>query len=155
MALAFKSSLVVFTGLGLGWWLYGRRPRKTADEPDVLEQARPDIWALLRNKYFVDELYEVTVIRLNAWFAGLSDLLDRWVFGGVVRLVSYLTLGVAWVDRVFDEFVINLGFDGGCEGLRRSGGLFSRLQAGRVQPYLRLLGLGVVALVVILIVWRN
>ncbi|MCU0789108.1 MAG: NADH-quinone oxidoreductase subunit L, partial [Verrucomicrobia bacterium] len=144
MALAFKSSLVVFTGLGLGWWLYGRRPRKTADEPDVLEQARPDIWALLRNKYFVDELYEVTVIRLNAWFAGLSDLLDRWVFGGVVRLVSYLTLGVAWVDRVFDEFVINLGFDGGCEGLRRSGGLFSRLQAGRVQPYLRLLGLGVV-----------
>jgi NADH-quinone oxidoreductase subunit L len=155
LALALKSAVIVFAGLGLGWWLYGWRTRKTAEEADVLEQARPDVWALLKNKYFVDELYELTVIRLNAWFAGFCDLLDRWVFGGVVQLVSYLTLGVAWVDRVFDEFVINLGFDGGCEGLRRSGGLFSRLQAGRVQPYLRLLGLGVVALVVVLIVWRN
>jgi len=155
VALAVKSSLVVFSGIGLGWWLYARRLRQTATEPDVLEKSRPDIWALLKNKYFVDELYEVSVIRLNAWFARFCDLLDRWVFGGVVQGVAFLTVGLAWVDRVFDEFVINLGFDGGCRSLRESGGWFSRLQAGRVQPYLRSLGLGVVILVVILVFWRN
>lgn len=154
VALAFKSAVIVFAGIGLGWWCYGRLSRKTPDEPDVLEKASPDVWALLKNKYFVDELYEHTVIRLNAWFARFCDFLDRFVFNGVVQLVAYLMLGVSWVDRMFDEFVINLGFDGGCEGLRRSGGLFSRLQAGRVQPYLRLLGLGVVVLL-FLLMWGS
>lgn len=155
LALAAKSALIVFAGIGLGWWWYGRKPRVSTDEPDVLETARPDLWALLKNKYFVDEFYERTVIRLNGWFARFSDLLDRWVFGGLVELFSYITQGVAWVDRAIDEFVINLGFDGGCRGLRRSGGIFSRIQAGRVQAYLRLLGLGVVVLVAVLILWRN
>jgi len=155
LALAAKSALIVFGGIGLGWWLYGRRPRTTADEPDVMETVRPDVWALLKNKYFVDELYEVTVIWLNARFARLCDWLDRWVLGGAVQLVAYLAVGIAWLDRLIDEFVINLGFDGGCRSLRQSGGIFARLQAGRVQPYLRLLGLGVVILVVVLLFSRT
>jgi hypothetical protein len=69
--------------------------------------------------------------------------------------VGLVTIGVAWVDRVFDEFVINLGFDSGCKGLKSSGGALSRLQAGRIQPYLRIIGLGVVLLVIALIVARN
>jgi hypothetical protein len=63
--------------------------------------------------------------------------------------------GLAWVDRVFDEFVINLGFDGGCRALKESGKGFSRVQAGRVQPYIRILGAGVVLLVIALALWRN
>jgi NADH-quinone oxidoreductase subunit L len=153
LGLMMISTLVVFTGLGLGWRLYGRRRRKTATEPDPLEVARPDIFALLKNKYFVDELYEMTVIRWNAWLGRAADFADRWVFGGVVQLIAWLTVGVAWVDRVVDEFLINLGFDAGCEGMRRSGGLLSRLQSGQVQTYLRVLGLGVVLLIVVLI-WR-
>ncbi len=155
LSLAIKSSVVVFAGLGLGWWLYGRTPRDTAGEADVLETARPDVWALLSEKYFVDELYEATVIRLNAWFSRCCDLWDRWVLGGAVQVVSYLAVGLAWMDRVIDEYLINLGFDGGCKGLRGSGGFFARLQAGRVQPYLRVMGLGVVLLVVMLLIWAN
>ncbi|MEY4387646.1 MAG: hypothetical protein RLY20_2929, partial [Verrucomicrobiota bacterium] len=34
--LMIASSLIVFAGLGLGWWLYGKRQRKTAEELDVL-----------------------------------------------------------------------------------------------------------------------
>ena len=54
--------MIVFAGLGLGWWLYGRKPIENADEPDALEKLPPDIFTLLRNKYCVDELYEMTVI---------------------------------------------------------------------------------------------
>jgi NADH-quinone oxidoreductase subunit L len=155
LSLAFKSAVIVLAGLGLGWWIYGRNSRSRAEAPDVLEAARPDVWALLHNKYFVDELYEATVIRLNAWFARCCDGWDRWVLGGVVQLVSYLALGLAWVDRVVDEYLINLGFDGGCGGLRGSGGLLARLQAGRVQHYLKGMGGGVVVLMVVLLIWAE
>jgi NADH-quinone oxidoreductase subunit L len=152
LPLMVTSSLIVFIGLGLGWWLYGKRRRKTAAEPDVLEVARPDLFALLKNKYFVDELYEHTVIRFNAWFAAACDFFDRWVWGGVVLLVAGVTIGLAWVYRVTDEFVVNLGFDAGCEGIRRGGGEMSRLHTGRVQTYLRVLGVALVVLI-LLLVW--
>ena len=69
----------------------------------------------------------------------------------MVTIISYLTLGFSLVSRAFDEFVINLGFDQSCDGVSRSGRLMSRLQDGRVQNYLRILGLGLVALVLFLI----
>ena len=56
-----------------------------------------------------------------------------------------------WVNRAFDEFVINLGFDQSCDGVSRSGKLMSRLQDGRVQSYMRIIGIGLVALVLFLI----
>jgi NADH-quinone oxidoreductase subunit L len=152
LPLMVTSSLIVFIGLGLGWWLYGKRQRKAAAEPDVLEVARPDLFALLKNKYFVDELYEHTVIRFNAWFAAACDFFDRWVWGGVVLLVAGVTIGLAWLYRVTDEFVVNLGFDAGCEGIRRGGGEMSRLHTGRVQTYLRVLGVALVVLI-LLLVW--
>jgi NADH-quinone oxidoreductase subunit L len=155
LALAFNSAVVVVIGLGLGWWLYGRKSPKSADEPDALERIRPDIFALLKHKYFVDELYGVTVVWFNRWWAWFADALDRWVFSGAVWLVSYLAVALAWVDRLFDEFVINLGFDSGCEALRRSGGVFSLLQSGRVQTYLRVMGVGVVVLILVLIWGRS
>jgi NADH-quinone oxidoreductase subunit L len=155
LGLMGASALIVFTGLGLGWWFYGKRPRKTAAEPDVLEVARPDIFALLKNKYFVDELYEATVIRFNAWFARACDFADRWIWGGAVLLVSGITVGLAWLYRVTDEFVVNLGFDAGCEGIRRGGGGLSKLHTGRVQTYLRVLGVALVVLVIFLVWGRK
>ncbi len=88
-----SSAVIVFTGLGLGWLLYGKRQRKTVEEKDVLEATQPFIFKLLENKYYIDELYEATVIRFNAFAAWLCDFADKWIFGGAVLLVKYLTLG--------------------------------------------------------------
>ena len=122
LGLMLASAVIVFTGLGLGWWLYGRRLRKTAEEPDVLQVAQPVVFRLLENKYFVDEIYEATVIRFNAWAARFCDFLDRWIWGGVVLLVTWVTLGLSRLYRFTDEFVVDLGFDTGCETLREGGG---------------------------------
>ncbi len=83
---AFKSRRL--RGLGLGWWLYGRRPVRSADQPDALERFQPEVLALLRRKYYVDEIYEASVIRFNAWGARACDWLDYWVWNGVVQLVA-------------------------------------------------------------------
>jgi NADH-quinone oxidoreductase subunit L len=151
LGLMAVSSVVVFTGLGFGWWLYGRLPVRSADQPDALERFQPEVFALLRRKYFVDEIYEASVIRFNAWGARVCDWLDYWVWNGVVQLLSLLVVGFAWLNRFLDEHVVNPGFDEGCRRLTKGGTLMSRLQGGHVQTYLRLVGVALAVLVLILI----
>jgi NADH-quinone oxidoreductase subunit L len=145
------SSVVVIAGLGLGWWLYGRLAVRSADQPDALERFQPEVFELLRRKYFVDEVYEATVIRFNAWGARACDWLDYWAWNGVVQLLSLLVVGFAWLNRSLDEYVVNPGFDEGCRRLTKGGTLMSRLQGGQVQTYLRLIGVALAVLVLFLI----
>ena len=81
---------------------------------------QPEIFALLRRKYFVDEIYEASVIRFNAWWARACDWLDYWVWNGVVQLLSLLVVGLAWLNQFLDEYVVNPGFDEGCRRLTKA-----------------------------------
>jgi NADH-quinone oxidoreductase subunit L len=145
------STVVVFLGIGLGWWLYGRKPITDADERDVLERAQPDIFHLLKRKYFIDEAYEWSFVQLNAWWAKTCAWLDNVIVSGAVQLCSYVVLGLSAVNRAIDDFVINLGFDQGCRGVGIGGKLISRLQNGRIQNYLRVVGIALAVLVLFLI----
>jgi len=143
------SSAIVFLGIGLGWWLYGRQP--LSGEMDILERMRPDVFGLLRRKFYVDEIYDFCFVRFNAWWSRFCDLLDTWLWNGVVQLVSYLVIGLSWVNRFFDEYVVNRVFDEGCRRISGGGDLMSRLQDGRVQNYLRIIGIALTVLVLFLI----
>ncbi|MES2393557.1 MAG: NADH-quinone oxidoreductase subunit L [Acidobacteriota bacterium] len=145
------SSMIVLVGIGLGWALYGRRPITSATAPDVLEAAQPQVFGVLNHAFYVDAFYKATFVRLNDWAAAISDWFDRWVWSGVVQVVSYSTLGFAWFDNFVDTNVVNGGFDEGCETVSRGGKLLSLLQNGRAQSYLRMIGLALIVLVVILL----
>jgi NADH-quinone oxidoreductase subunit L len=151
LTIMLSSTGILFAGFGLGWWFYGRKPIEGFDAPDALERVQPRIFNILRNGFFVDKFYEATFIRFNEWFAHVCDWLDRWVWGGAVRVVSYLVLGVSVLDRSIDVTVVNPGFDRGCQSVTRSGRILSRLQNGRTQNYLRMVGIAFVALVLFLI----
>jgi NADH-quinone oxidoreductase subunit L len=151
VSLLVVSSVIVFLGLGLGWWFYGRKPLAKADQPDALEKLRPDLYKVLENKYWIDELYEHSIIAFNAWWSKVCDFLDTWIWGGAVQLVSYLVVGLSWVNRVCDEYVVNLGFDEGCRRVSLGGRIMSRLQNGRIQNYLRVIGIALVVLAIWLI----
>ena len=144
------STAVVFLGIGLGWWLYGRKPIATGDEADVLERAQPDIYHLLKRKYFIDEIYQWSFVQLNAWWAKTCAWLDDVIVGGAVQLCSYLVLVLSALNRLIDEKVVNPGFDQGCRGVGLGGKLMSRLQDGRVQNYLRAIGVALAVLVLFL-----
>jgi NADH-quinone oxidoreductase subunit L len=146
------SSVIALVGICAGWWFYGRRPLEGAEEVDPVERLRPDIYGVLRNKYYIDEVYEVTVVRLNAWWARACNWLEFWVWNGLVRVAGYVVLGLSWVNRAIDEHMVNLGFDRGCEGIAQGGGWFSRLQSGQVQAYLRVMGVAL-AVLVLLLIW--
>jgi NADH-quinone oxidoreductase subunit L len=95
LSLMFVSSLIVFAGLGVGWWFYGRKPIVRVTDPDALEQLQPGIFHALANRLYVDEFYNATVIRLTRFCSAFAAWLDRWIFGGAVNLVSWLVTRAA------------------------------------------------------------
>ncbi len=135
------SACIVAAGISSAWWLYAIKPAAKGEEADALEKLQPDLFALMRDKFLIDELYDATVVRLNAACTRVSAWFDGFVWGGLVKAVSYLVLGLSWLNRMLDEFVVNLGFDKGCGTLRVSATLLSRFQNGQVQRYLRVIGL--------------
>jgi proton-translocating NADH-quinone oxidoreductase chain L len=150
LPLMVGSSAIVFAGLALGWWLYGRKPIVDADEPDALERLQPGIFHALAERLYVDEFYALTLIRMARWGSQLFDWMDRRVWNGAVQLVAWIVTGIAWLDSSLDAAVINPGFDEGCEGFVQGGRLMSRLQNGRVQNYLRVLGIALIAFILFL-----
>ena len=149
-----SSSLIVLLGLGIGWWIYGRRPIKSAEAPDNLGRLSPPLFTLLGHAFYVDALYGTTIIRLNTLFSNISDWLDRWVWNGAVRTVTNIVLGFAHLDNFIDTHVVNSGFDEGCQSVSRSGQILSLLQAGRIQGYLKVVA-GVLIVFTIILLWKS
>jgi NADH-quinone oxidoreductase subunit L len=145
------STALVAAGIGLGWWLYGRRKISSAEQPDPLETLEPDVFGFVRSKFLIDEAYDKTIVRLNVALSRASHWLDAMVWGGIVAAISFLMIGLAWLNRFFDEYVVNLGFDKGCGSVRWSGRLLSFWQNGQTQRYLRVIGLAVAVLALIFI----
>jgi NADH-quinone oxidoreductase subunit L len=146
MSVMGVSTLIVFAGLGLGWWFYGRKPLVYPTDEDALEEMIPPVFGMLAHRLYVDQIYGATVIALARFCAWLASWLDKWIFGGVVRLVAWAVTGMSWLDFGVDRLVVNGGFDEGCRELSRGGKLLSRLQNGRVQTYLSVIAAALVVL---------
>jgi NADH-quinone oxidoreductase subunit L len=155
LPLMLASSLLVFAGIGLGWWIYGRKPIQHAADPDALERLAPPAFHALRNGFYVDQLYGHTILRLAGWIASVEDWFERWVWSGIPVAVSALTKCLGWIDFSLDRWVVNKGFDQGCDGVADGGRLLARLQNGLIQNYLRFLGAAVAALALFLLLGRR
>jgi NADH-quinone oxidoreductase subunit L len=153
VSLMGTSILVVAIGIGLGWWLYGGKSA-APEQRDVLEAVAPLPWKWLRDRLYVDEFYGMTVIAFYGWWARVADWMDRRVWGGAVTAVAWVFGLWAMLNKFLDANVVDGTFDKGCEELSTGGGLLAKLQSGRVQLYLRLLAVGVIALAAILI-WSS
>jgi NADH-quinone oxidoreductase subunit L len=144
------SVVIVLAGLAAGWWFYGRTRIESVDAPDAVGSLRPSVFRVLSEAFYIDTLYGVTILRLNAFFAEMCSWMDRWLWNGAVQTVAYFFLGLAWLDNLFDTQIINSGFDEGCRGVSRGGRLGSMIESGRVQTYLKMIGGALIALVVFL-----
>ena len=137
-------------GIALGWFVYGRKPMERADEPDPLVSKLGVLFTVLNRKWYVDEIYQWTVILATLVLAQVWRMFDKYVIDGILHGIAWTAWGMSQVTRwVGDEFIINGGFDTGCEGVRGTGGILAKLQSGRIQDYLRVLCLGVILLLVL------
>jgi hypothetical protein len=117
--LMLASSLLVFAGLGLGWWIYGRKPIKRAADADALERLQPAVFHALRQGLYVDQLYALTIQRLAWWIAIAAELAGTMGLERHPDRCVRLTKGIGWIDFSLDRWVVNKGFDEGMQ--RRSG----------------------------------
>jgi len=131
-------------GILLGYLVYGRKPLQ-AGQPDPLTRLG-GVWTLLRNKYYIDELYRATVIRGTIGLATLLFRFDQGIIDAVVNLVGKLTERWSYVSRLFDTYVI----DGIVNGVGRVtsavGEELRFIQTGRVQNYMVIVVISVVLL---------
>jgi len=68
----------VVVGLFLAFSLY----RNTATDP--LPAKLGALAEAMKNKFYFDELYEATVIRLHDFIAAVADWIDRWILEGAI-----------------------------------------------------------------------
>jgi NADH-quinone oxidoreductase subunit L len=141
---------LVGSGLGLGWWLYGKKLRQTAEAHDPLTPTAPSFMAALANRLGFDEFYAATLGRLNDLLAALADKLDRHVIGGLVNFLGLLGLFSGSVNRQFDEDNLNGGFDAASAGIRGVGRVYAKAQTGETHGYLRVIAVAFIVLVLVL-----
>jgi len=140
----FVSLIIVAAGISAGAFFYRRAGRQ-----DPLEVAAPAIFRPLERKFWIDELYQATILKWCAFAALVSAWLDRYVWDGAVRTVGGAARCVAAFTANLDEGGINDSVDQGCEAARQAGRELGGWHAGQVQTYLRAMGLGMLALLII------
>lgn len=145
LTIAGLSVLLAGSGIGLGYLVY--RNYRATDPLDSLWSAG---YRALSNRLYVDEFYAATFVRALELLGCLAAWVDRWILSGAVRVVAGLSLVISVLGDLGDRFLINLGFDSICGGLRDGGRLFSSWESGRVQGYLRFLSVGAVLLLLII-----
>lgn len=139
---------------GIGIFLAYRNYFK---QPEVAEQ-----WAekyagahrVLTNKYYVDELYDATVIRGTMRSARGLWGFDSAVVDGVVNGTGWLTIAFSWVSHVLDKYVVD-GIVNLVGWICKEGSFgFRRVQTGLIQNYAFATLVGVFAFVTWFIVGR-
>jgi NADH-quinone oxidoreductase subunit L len=117
------STLVAMAGLAAGYMIYVKRVL----DPARVRERLHGVYVLLVKKYYMDELYDWLVLRVQQGWAALCDLFDRRV------LIRTMVNGTASLTR------------GTGERLRL-------VQTGRLQSALFVLGAGTVLLLLLILV---
>jgi NADH-quinone oxidoreductase subunit L len=144
-----SSMIIALAGLGLGYWIYGRKPL-AAGEPDPLLRLG-GLYQGMKNKWYFDEIYGFLFVRPLFRVADGAWGIDRWGIDGVLHGISRLVYRVSEFNRLFDLYVVNGAVDLAAESFRGLGRTFRTIQTGRVQNYLLIVIINVIVLIAILI----
>jgi NADH-quinone oxidoreductase subunit L len=133
----------------VAWQIARRRYGANRSKRWVEEEQRLPGYTLLQSKYYIDEIYEGSIVRgvllLRLVFADM----DRWIVDGVVNGVAVAARASAWVSDAIDRYLVDGVVDLLSRAVLAAGGRLRRLQTGRVQTYVYVL-LGGVVLVAVL-----
>jgi NADH-quinone oxidoreductase subunit L len=139
MALMLLSVGLALAGISFAWRIYVKKP----DISSRLAERWSGAHRTLTNKYYVDELYDATVVR--GTLAGGQGLwgFDKTVVDGVVNGSGWVTRVTSWISAKFDEYVVDGLVNLVGWGTGESSFVFRRFQTGLIQNYALLMLAGV------------
>jgi NADH-quinone oxidoreductase subunit L len=129
---------VIGVSAGAVGWFFARLLYRngTSPVPAQLLERWKRAWTVVYNKYYVDEIYEATVVRGSLVFARILSWIDSRLVDGAVNLAGAVTRLFANLDGAIDKYVVDGAVNlvanctiGAGRGLRR-------VQTGRIQTYL-------------------
>jgi NADH-quinone oxidoreductase subunit L len=147
------SVAVALVGIGVAWRIYGG-DRGVAGGEDWATRF-PRIHRTLVNKYYVDELYDATVVK-GTWTSarGLFRFDAGFIDGLLVNGSRHVTVGVSLLSGFFDKYVVD-GLVNLVGWLMRVGSrLFRGLQTGLVSQYALVVAVGMLVLTCFYLVIR-
>ncbi|NJN45094.1 MAG: hypothetical protein HC806_10505 [Anaerolineae bacterium] len=138
------SLVVALGGLALGWVLY--RDYK-AGQTDPIKKMLGGLHTVLQNKYYLDELYQATFVRFFTWVSETFSylILDRGIIDGFLHTVARVAFSLGGVKDRFELPVISGGADRIADGFQWFGQTFRTIQSGRIQQYMILVLVNVLA----------
>ena len=139
------------TGHGLEWlfqlfgvsaaavgWLTARALYLDARSavPGRLKERFARAWTFAYHKFYVDELYERSVVRPTVRLAGLLSWFDAHLIDGLVNLVGAMARFAAGISDVIDRYAVDKAVEGVAVLTRGAGRSLRRVQTGHIQTYL-------------------
>jgi NADH-quinone oxidoreductase subunit L len=139
------STILALLGLLVGWAVY-RNFRLGETEP--FQRWLGPIFTLLKNKYYIDEFYQLVIIRPVIWLADQVFNFDhKWVVDPIVNLIGAAGRAAADISQVFDKVVVDsVLVEGVAKAFNSVGRWLRYTQTGRVQNYLLVLSVTVLML---------
>jgi NADH-quinone oxidoreductase subunit L len=120
-------------GYALAWVLYA--DNKSPVPARLLKQF-PRIWALVFEKYRVDEAYDRLVVRPVLALSAVYYWFDMNVIDALVNFMAVLGKSVAYLDYAIDKYLVDGAVNGIANLAMSSGRSMRRLQTGHIQSYL-------------------
>ena len=144
--MAFSVAIALF-GIFMAYRFYVQNPQISAG----LAQRWPRAHRVLLNKYYVDEVYDATVI--SGTMGGARGLwtVDRTVVDGAVNGAGTLTVIVSWFSSLTDRSVVDGVVNLVGRTAEKTSFALRRMQTGLIQNYALLMLFGVFAFVTALL----
>jgi NADH-quinone oxidoreductase subunit L len=145
--------LFQFIGVSAGviGWFFARmlyKDGKSHVPARLLERwKRP--WTVVYNKYYVDELYQATILRGSVALARVLSWFDKHLIDGLVNLAGAITRVFANLDGAIDRYLVDGAVNLIANSTLSAGGLLRRVQTGRIQTYLYGALVGAIAIVLL------
>jgi NADH-quinone oxidoreductase subunit L len=87
-------------------------------------------------KYYVDEAYDVAVVRPYIMATRAAAWFDLHIIDGLVNLAAVITVFGSWLSGLFDNYVVDGLVNLAANSTLAAGGRLRRLQTGSINGYL-------------------
>ncbi|ABC82349.1 proton-conducting transporter membrane subunit [Anaeromyxobacter dehalogenans] len=107
-----------------------------SEVPARLREKFLGVWTVVYNKYYVDELYAVAVLKPSMKVAQAASWFDSNVIDRLVLLAGTVTRVVANIDGAIDKYLVDGAVNAVASVTQECGRYLRSLQTGKVQTYL-------------------